>query len=120
MTAVVHSAPPTSRMSTGRSRRIPEIDGLRGIALTLVVFFHLFGQGRVSGGVDVFLFVSGVVLTMSLMNDVSQGRQYRLGARWTRTFGRLALPSAIVLLVVAIMSITILPPWQRTQTLSEV
>lgn len=107
-------------MSTGRSRRIPEIDGLRGIALTLVVFFHLFGQGRVSGGVDVFLFVSGVVLTMSLMNDVSQGRQYRLGARWTRTFGRLALPSAIVLLVVAIMSITILPPWQRTQTLSEV
>lgn len=100
--------------------RIVEIDGLRGIALTLVVVFHLFGQGRVSGGVDVFLFVSGVVLALALMSDVRNGRQGQVLNRWIRTFGRLTLPAAVVLAAVAVMAFTILPPWNRTQTLVEV
>ena len=35
-----------------------DLEGLRGIAIALVVVFHIF-VGRVSGGVDVFLFLSG-------------------------------------------------------------
>ncbi|MER7796925.1 acyltransferase family protein [Microbacterium sp. NPDC096154] len=102
-----------------RSLRIAEIDGLRGIALTLVVLFHLFGQGRVSGGVDVFLFVTGVVLTLSLAGDVRRGTQGRVLERWTRGFGRLAPPAAIVLLAIVAMAVTVLPPWTRAQTLVE-
>lgn len=100
--------------------RIAEIDGLRGVALTLVVLFHLFGAGRVSGGVDVFLFVSGVVLARSLVRDASRGAQGRVLARWVRTFGRLAPPAAIVLTATIVMAYTILPPWNRSQTLTEV
>ncbi|MGN8552376.1 UNVERIFIED_CONTAM: acyltransferase [Microbacterium sp. SLM126] len=100
--------------------RLPEIDGLRAIALTLVVVYHLFGQGRVSGGVDVFLFVSGVVLALSLERATARGETAAVWGRWARTFGRLAPPAALVLLAVVAMSFTILPPWQREQTLREV
>jgi peptidoglycan/LPS O-acetylase OafA/YrhL len=113
---VPSSAPPKVR-SLGR---LPELDGLRAIALTLVVLYHLFGHGRVSGGVDVFLFVSGVVLALSLHRDVQRGSQATVLSRWSRTFARLAPPAALVLVAVIVMSFTILPPWQRDQTLGEV
>jgi peptidoglycan/LPS O-acetylase OafA/YrhL len=46
--------PPLSRLSYRH-----DIDGLRGLAIGLVVVFHVF-VGRVSSGVDVFLFLGGV------------------------------------------------------------
>ncbi len=36
-----------------------DVDGLRGLAIALVVIFHVF-VGRVSSGVDVFLLIGGV------------------------------------------------------------
>ena len=46
--------------AVGRRYRA-EIDGLRALAVALVVVYHVF-SGRVSGGVDVFLVLSGFFL----------------------------------------------------------
>jgi peptidoglycan/LPS O-acetylase OafA/YrhL len=100
--------------------RLAGIDGLRAVALALVVAYHVFGHGRVSGGVDVFFFVTGLVLTLSLIRTVADAREYRVWERWGRTFGRLAPPAAVVLLTVVALSFVVFPPWSRSQTLLEV
>ncbi|HJB63655.1 MAG TPA: acyltransferase [Candidatus Microbacterium pullistercoris] len=120
MTIDVPEAPRLRRRRRSSAGRIGEIDGLRGISLTLVVVFHLFGHGRVSGGVDVFLTISGFLLVMSLGRALQRERPLGIVARWGRTFVRLAPPATLVLLTVTVMSYTVLSPWTRGQTLVEV
>lgn len=91
------------------TRRIGEIEGLRGLALTLVVAFHLFGNGRVSGGVDVFLFVSGFLLTASLLRWQRSGTAPRLVARYGRMLLRLTPAALLVLVATAVMVYALLP-----------
>ena len=59
--------------TTGTQYRY-DLDGLRGISIALVVLFHVY-VGRVSGGVDVFLLLSGFFFF---------GAQYRVlrGGSW--------------------------------------
>ncbi len=84
----VDHADPVTASSTGcpcetgalRARVMPgfyryDLDGLRGIAIALVAMFHVW-FGRVSGGVDVFLalsgfFFGGKILRAALNPDVS-------------------------------------------------
>lgn len=56
VTVTSPTRPPAARPKTVHRR---DIDGLRGFAIALVVLFHIF-VGRVSSGVDVFLFVGGI------------------------------------------------------------
>ena len=111
---------PPSRSRVSAPSRIGEIDGLRGIALTLVVVFHLFGHGRVSGGVDVFLTISGFLLVLSLARALGADRPLGIASRWGRSFSRLAPPAAVVLVAVTILSFTVYSPWLREQNLIEV
>ncbi|MFD2393950.1 acyltransferase family protein [Dietzia aerolata] len=50
-----------------------DIDGLRGLAIALVVVFHIW-MGRVSGGVDVFLTLSGFFFLGSLLRGTDNPR----------------------------------------------
>ncbi|HXA11058.1 MAG TPA: acyltransferase, partial [Mycobacterium sp.] len=43
-----------------------DLDGLRGVAIALVAIFHVW-FGRVSGGVDVFLVLSGFFFGGSML-----------------------------------------------------
>ncbi|WP_394284679.1 acyltransferase family protein [Corynebacterium sp.] len=75
----------------------PELDGLRGIAIGLVVLFHVF-VGRVSGGVDVFLLLSGYFFLGSQLRYAAR-RNASLNPWWPlwRTVRRLFPALAVVL-----------------------
>ena len=53
----------------------PEIDGLRAIAVSLVILCHAGFKGFEGGfvGVDVFFVISGYLITKIALNDVAQG-----------------------------------------------
>lgn len=94
-------------MSSLRPARYPGLDGLRAIAVTLVVIYHLFpGSILRSGfvGVDVFFVVSGFLITSLLLQPSTVGR---LGSRasladfWTRRARRLLPALGLVVTVCA-------------------
>ncbi|KQR38830.1 acyltransferase family protein [Microbacterium sp. Leaf159] len=87
------SAPESARLSGYRA----DIDGLRALAILLVVTYHVW-LGRVSGGVDVFLMVSAFFLTASFVRRIQSERPFALGPFWLRRFRRL-LPAAAVTIV---------------------
>jgi len=76
----------------------PEVQGLRAVAVLLVVLYHVF-MGRVSGGVDIFLFISAFFMTLSFVRKLEGGRPLALGRYWLHTFKRL-LPLAVVVILV--------------------
>ncbi len=79
----------------------PHLDGLRAVAVYLVVLFHA-GTGWFSGGyigVDVFFVLSGYLVTQLLLRDMNLGASIRLRRFYARRFRRL-LPAAFVALLI--------------------
>ena len=94
MTAPGPSAP-RAQAPAGAAYR-PELQGLRALAVTLVVVYHVWID-RVSGGVDVFFLLTGFLLTGGLVRAAERGAlDVRL--QWSRTLRRL-IPAASVVLV---------------------
>ena len=78
----------------------PAIDGLRAVAVLLVVGFHA-GLGWLRGGflgVDVFFVVSGYLITALLLNEWQHDGRIGLRAFWARRARRL-LPALLVMVV---------------------
>lgn len=96
---------------------IPELHGLRGLALLMVVLFHLFGNGRVSGGIDIFLVISGFLFTASLSRQAIATGRIALARHFGRVGFRL-LPAALVVLVVVGVATALLLPWHRWPSIS--
>jgi peptidoglycan/LPS O-acetylase OafA/YrhL len=104
-----------SRQSRG-TRRNPGLDGLRGLAVALVVVFHVF-PGLLPGGflgVDVFFVLSGYLITGLLLRRFSDAsgdrrrapsRPWRtLRAFWISRFRRLLPELAALLLTVSVVA----------------
>ncbi|MFI9408882.1 acyltransferase family protein [Nocardia gamkensis] len=88
-----------------------DLDGLRGVAIALVVAFHIW-FGRVSGGVDVFLVLSGFFFTGSLL----RGAESTGTVRVLHTAGRLArrlLPALVTLLAAVVAATVLLRPFTQ-------
>jgi peptidoglycan/LPS O-acetylase OafA/YrhL len=89
----------TSRSTLPQSR-YAGLDGLRAIAVALVVLYHLFPPALVPGGfvgVDVFFVISGFLITSLLLREHDATGRIRLGAFWVRRARRLV--PALVLVV---------------------
>ncbi|WP_426999195.1 acyltransferase family protein [Pseudarthrobacter sp. N5] len=98
---------PTSRKSKFR----PEIQGLRALAVLMVVTYHVW-LGRVSGGVDIFLLISAFLLTLSFVRKVDSGRPLRLIQHWLHLFKRL-LPAAVVVILGVLAGTWLIIPQSR-------
>lgn len=85
----------------------PEIHGLRGLGIVLVVAYHLWTSGRVSGGVDVFLFLSAYLMTASF---VRKGAAFRLIDFLVQRFRHLVPMAAIVIAATLAVGWLVLPP----------
>ncbi|GAA4522089.1 acyltransferase family protein [Brachybacterium paraconglomeratum] len=103
--------------TTGAGRFRPELHGLRGLAIGLVVLYHIWFD-RVSGGVDVFLFLSSFLLVGTFLRRVDAGRPTAPIAYWGRTFKRLLPPTAVVVLATLAGVRLLLPPerWMTSIT----
>lgn len=80
----------------------PDIDGLRAIAVSSVVFFHAF-PGSVSGGfigVDIFFVISGFLITNILAQDLISNK-FNLGKFYSRRVLRL-FPALVCILIFSI------------------
>ncbi|HXR45754.1 MAG TPA: acyltransferase family protein [Pseudolysinimonas sp.] len=92
---------PAPKPEPGAAFRVNGLDGIRAIAVVLVIVFHL-GPGAVVGGylgVDVFFVVSGFLITTLLLREREASGRVRLGAFWARRARRL-LPALAVLVLV--------------------
>ncbi|OMH24145.1 hypothetical protein BKD30_09650 [Tersicoccus phoenicis] len=91
-----------SRAPRPRHVGVPGLDGLRALAVVLVMLYHLLPQWVPGGmiGVDVFFVISGFLITSLLLVEFRSTGRIRLGAFWLRRARRL-LPAMLLVLFVS-------------------
>ena len=114
----MHAAPAVERSSADSFRA--DLEGLRGVAILLVLAFHAgipgFGGGFI--GVDVFYVLSGFLITGLLLRERERTGRVGLRAFYARRARRI-LPAAAAILVVTLFAAALvispldLPPVAR-------
>jgi len=91
--------PPTGSPTSQTLRYRPDIDGLRGVAVLLVVIFHAVPGNAPGGfvGVDVFFVISGFLITGIILND-QQRQRFSFANFYARRVRRI-FPALIVVLL---------------------
>ena len=89
----------------------PALDGVRALAVGLVLFYHAGVPGFHGGflGVDIFFGLSGFLITTLLLNEFNETSSIRLGQFWIRRFKRLMPALLAMVLVSTILGATSYP-----------
>jgi len=110
----VAADPAAGRRSTGFR---PDVEGLRGIAVLLVVAYHA-GLSRISGGfvgVDVFFVLSGYLITDILVGQVSRTGRLDYVQFYARRMRRLLPAVTLTLLVTLVAEWLAFGPMERIE-----
>ncbi|MGD0620068.1 MAG: acyltransferase, partial [Bryobacteraceae bacterium] len=93
----------------------PDIEGLRGVAVSLVVAFHALGKQIPGGfiGVDVFFVISGYLITGLLAREIEKTGALSLAGFYARRARRLLPASAVVFLATLLICRVFLSPVQQ-------
>src|SRR5258705_10950912 len=105
------------RLHGARSKGIPALDGIRAVAVGLVLAEHGGIPGVPGGflGVDVFFVLSGFLITSLLLDELGGSGRIALAGFWIRRARRL-LP-ALIAIVLAVVAARELFPAGGTPTL---
>ena len=95
-----------------------DLDGLRGVAIALVAVFHVW-FGRVSGGVDVFLVLSGFFFGSSLLRSALAPRASLSPWPTIKRLARRLLPALVVVLAAAAVLTVLVQPQTRWETFAD-
>ncbi|MBS1849296.1 MAG: acyltransferase [Actinobacteria bacterium] len=110
--------PDASPDASGRRFR-PDVQGLRAIAVVLVIVFHS-GVGLSGGflGVDVFFVISGFVIGRMLLAERESTGRIAFGRFYARRIRRLVPPLVVMLVFVAAVSIVAISPIDTMRTIT--
>lgn len=104
-------------MAVGTTSYRPDINGLRAVAILLVVLFHT-GFGWVPGGfigVDVFFVISGFLIAGQLLTEHERADGISLMSFWARRARRLLPLSSLVIVVTVVLGMAVSSPLGRQQ-----
>ncbi len=115
--ADLHAPPSLESIPRGAHRR--DIQGLRAIAVLMVVVFHarLPMPGGFTG-VDVFFVISGFVITGMLHREWLASGRIRMRTFYLRRFMRLGPALGLVVGVVVVLSVVLQSPFGPQQTVA--
>ena len=96
---------PMTSSRTGELGYRPDLEGLRGVAILLVLLCHVRIPGAEAGfvGVDVFFVLSGFLITGLLVNERERTGRIGLGAFYARRARRI-LPAAVLVLATTLLA----------------
>jgi peptidoglycan/LPS O-acetylase OafA/YrhL len=98
----------------------PDVEGLRGVAILLVLLFHgtsVLPAGFI--GVDVFFVISGFLITDLLLRELETTGTISLAAFYGRRMRRLLPAATVVLVVVLAAAYLVLPPLDRSTIMAD-
>jgi peptidoglycan/LPS O-acetylase OafA/YrhL len=107
----VAPAPRATRRRGQRRAGIPALDGVRGIAVALVLVDHGGIPGVQGGfiGVDIFFVLSGFLITSLLLDELGRTGRIDLAGFWIRRARRL-LPALVVMALAVAFTRALFPP----------
>ncbi|GAS97836.1 putative acyltransferase [Mycolicibacterium canariasense] len=111
MTVATLPRPAASPPDAPRRSFFDDVEGLRGIAVTIVVLFHA-GVPKMTGGfvgVDLFFVISGFLITGLLVKEMEHNGRIALKAFYARRARRIIPPAAVTVVATSVAVWLLMP-----------